>query len=166
MQMMISVTHPDNHVNIDIKLCSVVIPGDIKWLQQWTGLEAGCLISFYESIQASSFIQSLMAWDNDQPVLQVDVCEALYDDLGAGDVIEAGDYTLRFQFAQDVPVTVLQQALYSCIDHVFLEIKASRILMQVHKNNKVLLDWVKAAQFTNLTAIAPTLPYTIYMLTK
>lgn len=163
--MMVSVTHPDSHVKVDITLRAVVIPDDIKWLQQLTGLDAGCLISFYESIQASSFIQSMMAWGNDQPVLQVDICEALFDDLGASDIISNGDYTLRFQFAPDVPVAVLQQALFSCIDHVFHEIKAKRILMQVRKDNKLLLDWVKAAPFTNLAVVAPKLPYAIYMLT-
>ena len=127
--MMISVTHPDGQVKVDITLCAVVSPGDIKWLQQWTGLDAGCLIPFYESIQASSFIQSMMAWNNDQPVLQVDICEALFDDLGAAEIISDGDYTLRFQFAPDVSFAAIQRALYSIVEYVFNEKKAGRILM-------------------------------------
>ncbi|MCS3797595.1 hypothetical protein [Niastella sp. OAS944] len=164
--MMVSVTRSDSHVKDDITFRAVVIPDDIKWLQQLTGLDAGCLISFYESIQASSFIQSMMAWDNDQPILQVDICEALFDDLGVSDIISDSDYTLRFQFAPHAPIAVIQQALYSCVEYVFYEMKAKRILMQVRKDNKLLLDWVKAAPFTNLAVVATKLPYAIYMLTK
>lgn len=163
---MVSVTHPDSHVKVDITLRAVVIPDDIKWLQQLTGLDAGCLISFYESIQASSFIQSMIAWENDQPVLQVDICEALFDDLGASDIISDGDYTLRFQFAPHAPIPVIQQTLYSCVEHVFLEKKASRILMQVHKSNKILLDWVKEAQFTLADGIVNKPQHEIYLLAK
>lgn len=164
--MMISVTHPESHIKTDVTLCPVVIPDDIKWLQQWTGLDAGCLIPFYESIQASSFIQSMMAWDNDQPVLQVDICEAMFDDVGAGELITPGDYTLRFQFAPHAPVPVLQQALNNCIAYVFHEKKANRILMQVHKSNKLLLDWLKEAQFVQATCIIKKPQYSVYLLTK
>lgn len=163
---MISVTHPDGHVKVNITLCSVVIPGDLKWLQQWTGLDAGCLVPFYESIQASSFIQSMMAWNNDQPILQVDICEALFDDLGAGDMINDGDYTLRFQFAPQAPVAVIQQALYSTIEYVFNEKKAGRILMQVHESNKILPDWVKEANFTQVSGVVQKPQQSLFILAK
>lgn len=163
---MISVTHRDSHVKINITLCPVVIPDDIKWLQQWTGLDAGCLIPFYESIQASSFIQSMMAWDNEQPVLQVDICESMFDDVGAGELIARGDYTLRFQFAPLAPVPVLHQALYGCIDYLFREKKANRILMQVHKSNRLLLNWMKEAQFTRVTGISQKPRYLVYLLSR
>jgi hypothetical protein len=166
MQTMISVTQPDSHVKINITLCPVVIPDDIKWLQQWSGLDAGCLIPFYESIQASSFIQSMMAWDNEQPVLQVDICESMFDDVGAGDLIGPGDYTLRFQFAPHAPVPVLHQALYSCIDYLFLEKKANRILMQVHKSNKLLLDWMKDAQFVQVKGLVQKPRYSLFIRTR
>jgi hypothetical protein len=166
MQMMISVTNSESHVKTDVTLCPVVIPDDIKWLQQWTGLDACCLIPFYESVQASSFIQSMMVWDNEQPVLQVDICESMFDDVGAGELIGAGDYTLRFQFAPHAPVQVLHQALYSCIDYLFQEKKASRILMQVHKSNKLLLDWMKEAQFTRVTGISQKPGYSVYFLSR
>ena len=162
--MMISVTHPDSHVKVKITLCAVVIPNDIKWLQQWTGLDAGCLIPFYESIQASSFIQSMMAWDNDQPVLQVDICEALFDDLGAAEIIKEGDYTLRFQFAPDASIAAVQHAIYSCVEYVFNEKKAGRILVQVQKSNKVLMDWVKEAQFTLAVRIVNKPQHELYLL--
>lgn len=164
--MMISVTHPDSHIKTDITLCSVVIPDDLKWLQQWTGLDAGCLIPFYESIQASSFIQSMMAWSSDQPVLQVDICEALFDDLGAGEMISDGDYTLRFQFAPDAPTAVIQQALYSTIAYVFNEKKASRILMQVHKSHQVLLNWVKDAHSWQVSGVVQKPQYSLFFLAK
>ena len=164
--MMVSVTRSDSHVKVDITLRAVVIPDDIKWLQQLTGLDSGCLISFYESIQASSFIQSMMAWDNDQPILQVDICEALFDDLGVSDIISDSDYTLRFQFAPHARIAVIQQALYSCVEYVFREKKASRILMQVHKSNKILFDWVKEAQFTPAVGSVNKPQHEIYLLAK
>ena len=163
---MISVTHPDGHLKINVTLCPVVIPDDITWLQQWTGLDAGCLISFYESIQASSFIQAMVAWDNEQPVLQVDICESMFDDMGAGELIGPGDYTLRFQFAPHAPVAVLRQALNSCIEYLFQAKKANRILIQVHKTNKILLDWLKHAQFAPVTGISQKPRYSVFALAK
>jgi hypothetical protein len=166
MQMMISVTHPESHIKTDIILKPVVMPDDIKWLQQFTGLDASCLIPFYESIQASSFIQSMMAWDHEQPILQVDICEALFDDVGAGELIGPGDYTLRFQFAPLAPVPVLHQALYNSVEYVFQEKKANRILMQVHKSNKILLDWMKEAQFAQASGLVQKPLYAVYFLTR
>lgn len=163
---MISVTHSESHVKTDIILKPVVMPDDIKWLQQFTGLDASCLVPFYESIQASSFIQSMMAWDHEQPVLQVDICEALFDDVGAGDLIGAGDYTVRFLFAPHAPVPVLQQALYNCVEYVFQEKKANRILMQVHKSNKILLDWMKEAHFAQAAGLVQKPQYSVYILEK
>jgi hypothetical protein len=166
IQMMISATHPDSHTKIDIAIRPVTIPDDIKWLQQWAGLDANCLIPFYQSIEASSFIQSMMAWDSEQPVLQFDICEAIFDDLGAGELVGEGDYTLRFQFAPNVPGPVIQQALYNSIGHVFLEKKANRILVPVHKSNKTLLDWVKEAHFKLATGLPQKTQYPLYMRTR
>lgn len=163
---MISVTHPESHIKTDIILKPVVMPDDIKWLQQFTGLDASCLVPFYESIQASSFIQSMMAWDHEQPVLQVDICEALFDDVGAGELIGPGDYTLRFQFAPLAPVPVLKQALYNCIEYVFQAKNANRILMQVHKSNKVLLDWMKETQFVQAAGLIQKPQYAVYFLSR
>jgi hypothetical protein len=164
MQMMFSVTHPD--LKINVTLCPVVIPDDIKWLQQWTGLDAGCLISFYESIRASSFIEAMMAWNNEQPVLQVDICESMFDDVGAGELIGPGDYTLRFQFAPHAPVPVLQQALNSCIDYLFQVKKANRIFIQVHRSNKLLLDWLKPAKFAQVRGFLQKPRYFLFVRTR
>ena len=163
---MISVTHPESHIKTDIILKPVVMPDDIKWLQQLTGLDASCLVPFYESIQASSFIQSMMAWDHEQPVLQVDICEALFDDVGAGELIGPNDYTLRFLFAPGAPISVLQQALYNCIEYVFEIKKANRILMQVHKSNKILLNWMKEARFAKASGLVQKPQYAVYVLSK
>jgi hypothetical protein len=166
MQMMISVTHPESHIKTGIILKPVVMPDDIKWLKQLTGLDASCLVPFYESIQGSSFIQSMMAWDHEQPVLQVDICEALFDDVGAGELIGPGDYTLRFQFAPLASILVLQQALYNCVEYVFQSKKARRILMQVHKSNKILLDWMKEAGFAQAAGLVQKPLYSVYFLTR
>jgi hypothetical protein len=164
--MMISVTHPESHIKTDIILKPVVMPDDIKWLQQFTGLDASCLVPFYESIQASGFIQSLMAWDHEQPVLQVDICEALFDDVGAGELIGPGDYTLRFQFATGTPIPILHQALYNCVEYVFQVKKARRILMQVHKSNKILLNWMKETRFAQAAGLVQKPQYAVYFLSK
>lgn len=163
---MISVTHPESHIKTDIILKAVVMPDDIKWLQQFTGLDASCLVPFYESIQASSFIQSLMAWDHEQPVLQIDICEALFDDVGAGELIGPNDYTLRFQFAPGAPISVLHQALYNSVEYVFQAKGANRILMQVHKSNKILIDWMKEARFMKAAGLAQKPLYAVYFLSK
>jgi hypothetical protein len=164
--MMISATHPESPVKADITIRPVMVPDDLRWLQQWTGLDADCLIPFYESINGSSFMQSMMVWDNEQPVFQVDICEAIFDDFGAGDALGPGDYTLRFQFSPEAPISVIQQGLYNCIDHVFLQKKATRILMPVHKSNKILLDWVKDAHFALATGMVHKPQYPLYILTK
>jgi hypothetical protein len=98
--------------------------------------------------------------------LQVDICEALFDDVGAGELIGHGDYTLRFQFAPLVPVPVLHQALYSCVEYVFQSKKAKRILMQVHKSNKVLLNWMKEAQFAQAAGLVQKPQYAVYFLLR
>lgn len=162
--MMISATHPEIPVKADITIRPVVIPDDIPWIEQWTGLDADCLIPFYESIAASSFMQSMMVWDNEQPVFQVDICEAIFDDFGAGDA-GPGDFTLRFQFPADAPVPVIHQGLYNCLHYMFLEKNARRILMPVHKSNKILLDWVKDARFALVTGMVHKPQYPLYVLT-
>ncbi len=99
----------------------------------------------------------------EQPVLQVDICEALFDDVGAGDLIGPGDYTKRFLFAgPHAPVPLLQQALHNCVEYVFEEKKANRTLMQVHKSNKILLDWMKEAHFAQATGLAQKPQYSIH----
>lgn len=163
---MISATHPESPVKAGITIRPVVVPDDILWIRQWTGLDADCLIPFYESIAASSFMQSMMVWDNEQPVFQVDICEAIFDDFGAGEAIGPGDFTLRFQFPAEVSIAVIRQGLYNCIDHMFLEKKARRILIPVHKSNKILLDWVKDAHFALATGMVPKPQYPLYILTK
>lgn len=161
---MISVTH--SHVKTNITLRPVAIPGDLTCLQQLTGLDVSCLIPFYESIHGSSFIQSMIAWDNDQPMLLVDICESLFDDLGASELVGPGDYTLRFQFATNTPIPILHQGLHSCIDHVFHDRKANRILVQIDKSNKVLLDWLNAANFTPITGLEQKSQYWVFILGK
>lgn len=133
---------------MDLSIRPVVIPDDVWWLQQWLGVEGDCLIPFYKTLQASSFIQSMMVWENDTPVFQFDLCEALFDDPGIGDSITPGDYTLRLLFAPDANPAVVCQGLYNCIDHAFLQKEASRILLPVDRNNKLLIEWVKEAGFT------------------
>lgn len=163
---MISAMQPDSHMQVNISIRPIVIPDDVRYVQQWVGLEAGSLIPLYESIAASSFIQSMMVWHNDQPVFQADMCEALFDDLGTGDTFLPGDYTLRLLFAPDARKGVLRQGLYNCLDYLFLEKKATRILIPVYRYNKILMDWVKAAHGMLSTGIIHKPLHCLYLLTK
>jgi hypothetical protein len=164
--MMVSAIQPEGHAPVEISIRPVAIPEDIRWLHQWTGISADCLTTFYESIAASSFIQSMMVWENEQPVLQVDICEAWFDDLGVGDAIAPGDYTMRLQFSPYALHNSIWRGLYNCIDYVFLQKKASRILMPVYKSNNILHEWVKDARFTlSGSTLNKPLP-NLYMLTK
>ena len=157
---------PERQFQAEMSIRPVVIPDDIRWLQQWFGVQADCLIPFYESLQVASFIQSMVVWENDTPVLQVDICEALFDDLGADDAITPGDYSLRLLLAPDAGDNSISQALYNCLDYVFSAKKAGRILMTVHKSNTRLAAWVKAAGFTLSKNILPKQGYVLYLLNK
>ena len=164
--MMISTIQPDNHMQVTISLRPVVIPDDIRFVQQWVGVEAASLIPFYESVAASSFIRSMMVWDNDQPIFQADMCEALFDDLGSGDAILPGDYTLRLLFAPATGRKAIRQGLYNCMEYLFSELNASRILIPVYKSNKMLMDWVKAAHDMLLPGIIQKPLHNLYILTR
>jgi hypothetical protein len=164
--MMVSTIQPEGYLPAEMTIRPVAIPDDISWLQQWTAVDADTLTTFYESIAASSFMQSMVVWENEQPVLQVDICEALFDDLGAGDSVVPGDYTLRLQLAPDVPEISIWRGLYNCIDYVFFHQKARRILIPVYKSNHMLLEWVKEANFTLSTGIMNKPLHKLYMLTK
>jgi len=164
--MMISAMQSDKQIPLNISIKPVVIPDDIGWLQQWLGVGADCLIPFYESLEASSFIQSMVVWEHDTPVLQVDICEALFDDLGAGDDFAPGDYSLRLLFAPDATVDAISRSLYNCVDYVFMEKKANSILMPVHKSNKLLIAWVKDTGFTLVKHIQPKPEHALYVLNK
>ena len=163
---MISAIKPEKQLEVGTCIRPVVIPDDIRWLQQWLSIQGDCLIPFYESLQVASFIQSMVVWENDRPVLQVDICEALFDDLGADEAIAPGDYSLRLLLAPDADSNTLSHALYNCLDYVFSEKKAGRILMPVHKSNTILIDWVKAAGFTLAPNILPKPRYVLYLLGK
>jgi hypothetical protein len=163
---MVSAIQPNSHAPAEISIRPVVVPDDIRWLQQWTGVDADCLIPFYESIAGSSFIQAMMVWEDGQPVLQADICEAMFDDLGAGDAIVPGDYTIRLQFAPDANSPSVRRALYNCIEYVFSEKKANRILIPVYKSNTMLLEWVKGANCTLSTGVTNKPLHNLYMLTK
>ena len=163
---MISAIKREKQLQVDMSIRPVVIPDDIRWLQQWLGVRADCLIPFYESLQVASFIQSMVVWENDRPVLQVDIFEAVFDDLGADDAMAPGDYSLRLLLAPDVDDNTISQALYNCLAYVFSEKKAGRILMPVHKSNLVLSTWVKAAGFILAKNILPKPGYVLYLLSK
>ena len=163
---MISAIKQEAPIQMDLSVRPVVIPDDVRWFQQWLGVDADCLIPFYESLQVASFIQSMVVWENDLPVLQVDVCEALFDDLGAGDAIAPGDYSLRLLLGPDTDYNAISQALYNCIAYVFSEKKAGRILIPVHKSNTILIAWVKTAGFTLACNILPKPGYILYLLAK
>ena len=163
---MISAIRPEKQLQVDMSIRPVVIPDDVRWLQQWLGVQADCLIPFYESLQVASFIQSMVVWENDRPVLQVDICEALFDDLGIDDAVTPGDYSLRLLWAPDVDDNTISQALYNCLDYMFSVKKAGRILMPVHKSNIILSVWVKAAGFTLAKNILPKTGYVLYLLSK
>ena len=164
--MMISAIQPDGHMQVTISLRPFVIPDDIRFVQQWVGVEAASLLPFYESVEASSFMRSMMVWDNDQPIFQADMCEALFDDVGAGDSILPGDFTLRLLFAPDARRSAIRQGMYNCLDYLFLEKNATRILIPVYKYNKILMDWVKAAPGMLPTGIIHKPLHSLYLLTK
>jgi hypothetical protein len=160
---MVSAIQREGH---EISIRPVAIPDDIRWLQQWTGMSADCLTIFYDSIAASSFIQSMMIWENEQPVLQADICEALFDDLCDGDALAPGDYTIRLQFPPHALQSSIRRALYNCIDYVLLQKKASRILMPVLTSNNILHEWLKDAGFTLWDSNMNKPLHSLYMLTK
>ena len=161
---MISAIRPEKQLQMELSIRPVVIPDDVRWLQQWLGVDADCVIPFYESLQVASFIQSMVVWENDQPVLQADICEAIFDDLG--DAVAPGDYSLRLLLSPDAGHDTISQALHNCIAYVFSEKKAARIVMPVHKSNTILIEWVKAAGFTLAMNILPKPGYILYWLTK
>lgn len=151
-------------MGIDIR--PVVIPDDLQGLQQCTGMDAGSLVAFHENIAKGSFMQPMLVWDGEQPLFEVDICQAVFDDPGTGDPLGPGDYTLRFQFSPHAPVNVIHRGLYNCMEYVFLQKKASRILIVVHQGNKILLDWVKEAHFALTTGLAPDPQHPLYIFTK
>jgi len=163
---MISAIQPDSYTQVNISIRPVTIPDDIRLIQQWVGVEAGSLIPFYESIEASSFIKAMMAWDHDQPLFQADMCESLFDDLGIGDIIRPGDYTLRLLFAPDACRRAIGKGLYSCMDYLFNEKQTGRILIPVYRYNKILIDWVKAAHCILLPGIIQKPFHNLYILTR
>jgi hypothetical protein len=164
--MMISAIQPDGHMQVSISLRPFVIPDDIRFVQQWVDVEVDSLLPFYESVEASSFMRSMMVWDNDQPIFQADMCEALFDDVGCGDAILPGDYTLRLLFSPAAGRNAIRQGLYNCMEYLFFELNASRILMPVYKSNKMLMDWVKAAHDILLPGIIQKPLNNLYILTR
>lgn len=144
----------------------VVMPDDISWLQQWLGGPADCLIPFYESLQVASFIQSMVVWENETPVLQADICEALFDDLASEVAIIPGDYSLRLLPAPDAGEHTLSTALYNCLDYVFSVKNAGRVLMPVHESSTVLMEWVKTAGFTPAINVPAKGGYALYLFDK
>ncbi|WP_158085499.1 hypothetical protein [Niastella vici] len=164
--MMVSAIQREDNAPAEISIRPVAIPDDIRWLQQWTGVAAEALTTFYENTASGSFMQCMMVWENEQPILQVDICEALFDDLGAGDAVGPGDYTLRLQFAPNAADSSIWRGLYNCLDYVFVTRKANRILIPVYKSNHMLLEWVKEAHFTLSAGTMNTPLHKLYMLTK
>jgi hypothetical protein len=164
--MMVSATHTLNYVKMDIAIRPVVIPNDIPGLQQCTGMDIKSLLEFHENTANGSFMQSMLVWDNEQPLFQVDICEAVFDDPGADEPLGPNDYTLRFHFSPHAPIDVISQGLYNCIDYVFLNKKASRILMPVDKTSKVLLDWLKEAHFEQATGLVHNPRHPLFIFAK
>lgn len=163
---MITAIQPDSHIQVKISLRPIVVPDDLRFIQQWVGVHAGSLIPFYESIAVSSFMKAMMAWDHDQPVLQADMCEALFDDLGTGERIRSGDYTLRLLFAPNACRSAIEKGLYSCMEYLFKDKQASRILIPVYRYNKVLIDWVKAVNCMLSPGIIQKPLHNLYLLTN
>lgn len=163
---MVSAIQREDNTPAAFSIRPLAIPDDLRWLQQWTGVAADALTTFYENTASGSFMQSMMVWENEQPILQMDICEALFDDLGAGNAIGPGDYTMRLQFAPHAASSSIWHGLYNCLDYVFLKKKASRILIPVYKTNHMLLEWVKEAHFTLSAGAMNTPLHKLYMLTK
>lgn len=151
-------------MGIDIR--PVVFPDDLQGLQQCTGMDAESLTVFHENIVNGSFMQPMLVWDGDQPLFEVDISQAVYDDPGAGDPLGPDDYTLRFQFSPHAPVNVIHRGLYNCIEYVFVQKRARSILMPVHDSNKLLIDWVKDAHFAQAMGILTDPHYPLYIFTK
>jgi hypothetical protein len=164
--MMVSATQSKNLVKMGIDIRPVVIPDDLQGLQQCTGMDAESLTVFHENIANGSFMQPMLVWDGEQPLFEVDISQAIFDDPGTGDPVGAHDYTLRFQFSPHAPVNVIHQGLYNCIEYVFLQKKASRILIVVQTNNNILLDWVKDAHFAQAMGLLANPQHPLYIFTK
>jgi hypothetical protein len=151
---------------MNIAIRPVVIPDDLQGLQQCTGMDAECLLAFHENIANGSFMQPMLVWDNEQPLFQVDICQAIFDDPGADEPLGPHDYTLRFHFSPHASTDVIYQGLYNCIDYVFLNKKAGRILMPVDKTSKVLFDWVKEAHFEQAMGLVHNPRHPLFIFTK
>ncbi|OQP68401.1 hypothetical protein [Niastella populi] len=149
-----------------IAIRPVVIPDDLQGLQQCTEMDAESLIAFHENIANGSFMQPMLVWDGEQPLFEVDICQAIFDDPGTCDPLGTDDYTLRFQFSPHAPMNVIHEGLYNCMEYVFLQKKASRILIVVESGNKILLDWVKDADFAKALGLVADPKYPLFIFTK
>ncbi|THU30791.1 acetyltransferase [Niastella caeni] len=146
--MMISYVQLESHMEVEISIKPFVIPDDIRYIRQWTGVDEAGLMPFYESIAASSFIHAVMVWDKDQPLFEAAICEAVFDDLGLGHAVQPGDYTLRLQIAPNAGHDAILQGLNNCIDYLFSNKAASRILVPVHTTNKIFMEWGREDKYT------------------
>lgn len=141
--MMLKAIHPACPTELDLNIKSFRNPDDITIIQSWTGVEAVCFDPLYESIAEADFLESVMVWQQNQPVLQADICKAVFDELSSVYMTNPGDFTIRPQFSDNAEATLVQQALQVCIDYAFEKKGAKRVIIPVYEKNNPLKSWMQ-----------------------
>lgn len=121
--------HPVSHTRSTISMRPVSIPTDLPLIHQWANVQSDSLAGFYESIEGSDFIESWMICNQGQPVWQVDICKAQYDELSSWYTMTECDYTLRFLMPPGCLPEVLQEGLYQCLHYCFNSRRANRVII-------------------------------------
>ena len=135
---MLKAIHMDCATELDFDIKSFRTPDDIKILQSWTGVETTCLDSFYDSIAGADFIESVMLWQHGEPILQADICNAVFDELSSVYMINPGDFTIRLQFPDNANEALVRQALQVCINYAFEHKGAKRVIIPVYEKSSQL----------------------------
>lgn len=164
--MTMKAVYPSRTIDPDISIRAFKTPDDLYYIEEWVGVKAACLGSLYESIALADFIESLMVCSHGEPLLEADICQALFDEIGFTLPTEAGDYTLRllFPFSQDNKK--MNQALLRVLEYAFTRKKATRILLIVDGQNKLPEQWIKQINFIPELEVVSKANFTVYVLTK
>jgi hypothetical protein len=133
--MMLKAIHPACPTGLDLQIQSFRTPDDITIIQSWTGVATSCLDCLYESMAGADFLESIMVWQHDQPILEADICKAVFDELSSVYMTHPGDFTIRPQFPDNADETLLQQALQLCIKYAFEKKGAKRVIIPVYEKN-------------------------------
>ena len=91
------------------------------------------LVDLYRSIADSSFAESCMLWLGDErPVMQVDICEGIMDEIYPFYDAKPGDYAIRLQFPPQRDIQLIENALNIVLQYCFTEKKAKTLLAPIY----------------------------------